>query len=213
MLASAVRPGDKVAPGDLISTRRSFGSWTLICDILLGRRRVCLIEGRAVGDDGAPVTVRLANTEDMQLAVSVVGPGDLGADKGVSVELGAGVTRQIEDVRCITGVCGVQWLADREFGAALSSAEALRIGYVRGGARHNADISTTLFREAVAAVGKPDVGAPIVATKGELGLGVAEPVDVEPARPPSGEIKRASPRKAQTAVHRPNAVQSREASP
>ncbi len=146
--------------------------------------------------------VRIANTTDAQLAVSVAGPGDLAADKGLTVALGAGVARKIDSARCVSGICGALWLADREFGAALASAEALRVGYDRAGRPHNADIPMTLFAEAVAAVGKPDVGAPIVATKGELGLNVAEPVDVDRVRTPAGEGKRANPRKARAGASR-----------
>ena len=90
---SAVQPGDKVAPGDLDADDPTFQhGWSLICDQLLGRKRVCQLRTSARTDQGGVVTAGhragqsdRSKGETIELRSRLRIPRDARSEGGVSI--------------------------------------------------------------------------------------------------------------------------------
>jgi invasion protein IalB len=156
--AVAVAPGEAVAPGDFLTTRRVFGSWTLVCDVWIAHRRVCMIEGHGVADDGSAAAVRIFDTADGKVALSLEAPGDIDAAKGLAVESGT-LGQTVPALKC-AALCGATWVPDVALIKSFSSAESLGVVYIRAGVRRRAALPMTLFGAVMAAATHPDAGAP-----------------------------------------------------
>ncbi len=191
---SAVQPGDKVAPGDLVRTIRPFNGWSLICDQLLGRKRVCQLQTSARTDQGgvvtwdiAPVKANGPKGEAIERPLSLLRiPRDARPEGGVSIGV-EGLERSGPIDGCDATGCASGSLFEGKLVELVAGASSVTVSFDRGGKRERADIAMAGFKEAVQGIGTRDAGAPVVVMPREPGTATAQPATakgdkIRPAR-------------------------------
>jgi invasion protein IalB len=180
---SAVQPGDKVAPGDLVRTIRPFNHWSLICDQLLGRKRVCQLQTSARTDQGGTVTWDIAPVkatgpkgEAIERPMSLLRlPRDAQPEGGVSIGV-EGLERATRIDGCDAAGCASGSLFEGKLVELVAGTSTVTVSFDRGGKRERAIIAMAGFKEAVEAIGTKDAGAPVVVMPREPGTATAQPV-------------------------------------
>jgi invasion protein IalB len=153
--ATAVLPGEKVAPGNFVRTIRPFNEWSLNCDQLLGVRRVCTLETSVRGSDGAEIVWRLANLSNGLLAMVVRTPRDL--DEAYGLHYGAeGMEKTEKGLKCGQSFCVLVAPFGGKTAEFVLGAATVTIGYSRGGRPQSANVPMAGFKEALDAIGKPE---------------------------------------------------------
>ncbi len=179
---SAVQPGDKVAPGDLVRTIRPFNGWSLICDQLLGRKRVCQLQTSARTDQGGVVTWDIAPVkatgpkgEAIERPLSLLRiPRDARSEGGVSIGV-EGLERPGQIDGCDATGCASGSLFEGKLVELVAGASSVTVSFDRGGKRERAVIAMDGFKEAVQGIGTRDAGAPVVVMPREPGTATAQP--------------------------------------
>lgn len=179
---SAVQPGDKVAPGDLVRTIRPFNNWSLICDQLLGRKRVCQLQTSARTDQGGAVTWDIAPVkatgpkgEAIERPMSLLRlPRDAQPEGGVSIGV-EGLERAARIDGCDAAGCASGSLFEGKLVELVAGASTVTVSFDRGGKRERAIIAMAGFKEAVEGIGTKDAGAPVVVMPREPGTATAQP--------------------------------------
>lgn len=179
---SAVQPGDKVAPGDLVRTIRPFNGWSLICDQLLGRKRVCQLQASARTDQGGVVTWDIAPVkaigpkgETIERPMSLLRiPRDARSEGGVSIGV-EGLERSGRIDGCDATGCASGSLFEGKLVELVAGAASVTVSFDRGGKRERATIAMAGFKEAVQGIGTKDAGAPVVVIPREPKRAPAQP--------------------------------------
>lgn len=179
---SAVQPGDKVAPGDLVRTIRPFNGWSLICDQLLGRKRVCQLQAAARTDQGGVVTWDIAPVkatgpkgEAIERPLSLLRiPRDARPEGGVSIGV-EGLERAERIDGCDAAGCASGSLFEGKLVELVAGASSVTVSFDRSGKRERAIIAMSGFKEAVQGIGTRDAGAPVVVMPREPGSATAQP--------------------------------------
>lgn len=179
---SAVQPDDKVAPGDLVRTIRPFNGWSLICDQLLGRKRVCQLQASARSDQGGVVTWDIAPVkalgpkgETIERPLSLLRiPKDAQPESGVSIGV-EGLERPGRIDGCDATGCASGSLFEGKLVELVAGASSVTVSFERGGKRERAIVAMAGFKEAVQGIGTKDAGAPVVVMPKEPGTAPAQP--------------------------------------
>jgi invasion protein IalB len=146
--ASAVQPGEHPGPGEFVRTIRTYVHWTLVCDALIGKRRICFLEQRVAADDGASLTWQIAQTVNGHVMMILKAPAGISETAGIKLSL-SGFERTETALHCDASGCLAVLPFEGRAAEWITSEASVGFGFEANGRPYQFTMSMDGFKQAV----------------------------------------------------------------